>query len=103
MPLEDALDYATGTADPLASAPGDPGEPLPPGRGPLTPRQREIAALVARGRTNHEIAEDLVITERTVEAHITQIRRKLNLRSRVRIATWVAGQGRLTKEPRPPG
>jgi len=45
----------------------------------LTPREREILALMAEGRTNHAIAEQLVITERAVEKHVTSIFSKLNL------------------------
>jgi len=46
----------------------------------LTPREREVLGLVAEGRSNRGIAETLVVTERTVEAHIKQIFMKLGLR-----------------------
>jgi DNA-binding NarL/FixJ family response regulator len=46
----------------------------------LTPREREVLALVAEGRSNRSIAAELFVTERTVEAHIKQIFMKLNLR-----------------------
>jgi DNA-binding NarL/FixJ family response regulator len=52
------------------------------GTGPLdelTPREREVLALMAEGRSNHAIATDLVITERAVEKHVTSIFGKLNL------------------------
>jgi DNA-binding NarL/FixJ family response regulator len=45
----------------------------------LTPREREVLALMAEGRTNHAIAEQLVITERAVEKHVTSIFGKLDL------------------------
>jgi DNA-binding NarL/FixJ family response regulator len=45
----------------------------------LTDREREVLGLVAEGMSNHAIAARLFITERTVEAHITQIFQKLNL------------------------
>lgn len=54
----------------------------------LTPREREVAALVAGGLTNRRIAADLAIAQRTVEAHIESILLKLNLRSRAQIAAW---------------
>jgi len=46
----------------------------------LTPREREVLALVAEGRSNRSIAAELFVAERTVEAHIKQIFMKLNLR-----------------------
>jgi DNA-binding NarL/FixJ family response regulator len=45
----------------------------------LTPREREVLALMAEGRSNQAIAETLVITERAVEKHVTSIFAKLNL------------------------
>jgi DNA-binding NarL/FixJ family response regulator len=45
----------------------------------LTPREREVLGLMAEGRTNHAIAEQLVITERAVEKHVTGIFSKLDL------------------------
>jgi DNA-binding NarL/FixJ family response regulator len=45
----------------------------------LTPREREVLAQMAEGRSNHAIAADLVITERAVEKHVTNIFGKLNL------------------------
>jgi DNA-binding NarL/FixJ family response regulator len=52
------------------------------GTGPLdelTPREREVLELIAEGRSNHAIADRLVITERAVEKHVTSIFGKLNL------------------------
>lgn len=54
----------------------------------LTPRQLEVAALVARGMSNREIARELVITERSAESHIERIRDRLGLRSRAQLAAW---------------
>jgi DNA-binding CsgD family transcriptional regulator len=56
----------------------------------LTPRQREVAALVAEGLTNREIATRLVITERSVESHVDRIRLRLGVRSRAQVAVWMA-------------
>ena len=52
---------------------------------PLTAREREIAELVASGRTNREIAEELVLSTRTIEAHLRSIYGKLQVRSRVEL------------------
>ena len=53
---------------------------------PLTAREREIAELVAAGRTNREVAEELVLSTRTIEAHLRNIYGKLEVRSRVELA-----------------
>jgi len=62
------------------------------GWGPLSRREREVAVLVAQGLTNKQIADHLVIAERTVEGHLERIRGKLGLRSRTQIAVWVVGR-----------
>ena len=51
--------------------------------------------LVAREMTNRRIAEELVISERTVATHVHKILEKLNLRSRVQIAAWAIEQDLL--------
>jgi pimeloyl-ACP methyl ester carboxylesterase len=56
----------------------------------LTPRQREVAALVADGMTNREIAARLTITERSAESHIERICARMGFRSRSQIAAWYA-------------
>jgi DNA-binding NarL/FixJ family response regulator len=61
--------------------------------GGLTPREREVAGHIAAGRANREIAESLFISERTVEAHVTNILRKLAVPSRAGIAAWAGRQG----------
>jgi tetratricopeptide (TPR) repeat protein len=57
--------------------------------GGLTAREREVAALIAQGWSNREIAGKLVVSERTVETHVTNILAKLGFSSRARIAAWV--------------
>ena len=59
----------------------------------LTARQREVVLLVVRGLSNREIAEELVVTRKTAEAHIGNILNKLELSSRVQIATWAYARG----------
>lgn len=71
-----------------------PAAPASPARGArqqLTKREREVAALVASGLSNKEIAEKLVISERTAEGHVERILGKLGFRSRSQIASWQAG------------
>jgi pimeloyl-ACP methyl ester carboxylesterase/DNA-binding CsgD family transcriptional regulator len=62
----------------------------PASSGPrLTGRELEVAGLVAEGLTNHAIARRLSVAPRTAEAHVENIRRKLQVRSRAQIAAWV--------------
>jgi DNA-binding NarL/FixJ family response regulator len=62
---------------------------------PLTDREEEVLAAVARGRTNNEIAGELFITLSTVKSHITSLMTKLNARNRVEIAMWAYETGRV--------
>lgn len=55
----------------------------------LTEREREIAILIASGKSSREIAEQLILSKRTVDAHTANILTKLNFSSRVQIARWV--------------
>ncbi|MFD0203641.1 MULTISPECIES: ATP-binding protein [Saccharothrix] len=57
---------------------------------PLTPREREVADLVARGLGNQQIAESLVVARRTAETHVANIMTKLGFTTRAQIAAWVA-------------
>jgi non-specific serine/threonine protein kinase len=61
----------------------------------LTTRQRDVAALVAAGRTNRQIGRALGISEKTAEVHIRNIMVRLNTPSRAGVAAWAAAQ-RLT-------
>jgi pimeloyl-ACP methyl ester carboxylesterase len=54
----------------------------------VTPRQLQVAALVAQGFSNRQIADGLVITERTAESHVERIRVRLGFRSRAQVAAW---------------
>lgn len=67
----------------------DYGQPAGPG---LTKRETQIAALVAEGSSNKEIAAALVVSPRTVGGHVERILAKLGFTSRAQIAAWVAGQ-----------
>jgi non-specific serine/threonine protein kinase len=57
--------------------------------GPLTVRELEVAELVAKGLSNKDIAEVLVISPRTAQGHVENILRKLGLTSRTQVAAWV--------------
>jgi DNA-binding CsgD family transcriptional regulator len=67
-------------------------------RGPLTARQREVAALIARGCTNAEIAELLVLTKGTVANHVEHILNRLGFSNRALVAAWAVEQGLLRGE-----
>jgi DNA-binding CsgD family transcriptional regulator len=56
----------------------------------LTRREQQVASLIAEGSTNREIAENLVLSERTVEAHVANIFAKLDASSRAQVAVWYA-------------
>jgi non-specific serine/threonine protein kinase len=96
MPLEEAVKYALSAPIPAA-------EPSPPSskqRRPakelmngLTAREFQIAGFVAEGKTSKQIAEELVLSERTVENHIGNILSKLGFHSRTQIATWFVENG----------
>jgi DNA-binding NarL/FixJ family response regulator len=58
----------------------------------LTRREAEVAHLVAEGLTDREIAERLVLAQRTAEGHVQRALRKLGFTSRSQLAGWVAEQ-----------
>jgi non-specific serine/threonine protein kinase len=62
----------------------------------ITPREREVATLIAQGKSNGEIADELVISKRTVESHIANILSKLGITNRAQIVRW-AIETRLVK------
>ncbi len=119
MPLEQAIAQALETKDepptgtrfqqtseegasslvPPGTPSAQPSPPLSPRRalqqhfGGLTSREREVARLVARGKTNRAIADELVVGVSTVEAHISHIFTKLGFASRAQIAAWSVEKG----------
>jgi predicted ATPase/DNA-binding CsgD family transcriptional regulator len=70
---------------PSAAAPG----------GTLSPREQEVARLLAQGLTNKQIAAELVVSPATVRSHVEHILDKLSLHSRAQIAAWASQQGLL--------
>jgi DNA-binding NarL/FixJ family response regulator len=66
---------------------------LPLREDPLSPREQEVLKLVAEGYTNRQIAETLVISEKTVERHRANILEKLGMRDRVELTRYAIRQG----------
>ena len=56
---------------------------------PLSEREFDVAQLIARGLTNRQIGQELIISERTVDTHVQNILSKLRLASRAQVAVWV--------------
>ncbi|RSS59077.1 response regulator transcription factor [Streptomyces sp. WAC01280] len=74
-----------------------PAVPVQPSN-PLTEREEEVLALVARGRTNAEIATELFISLSTVKTHVASLMTKLGARNRVEIAMWAHDTRRVRAE-----
>jgi non-specific serine/threonine protein kinase len=83
--VDEALD-----ASRLASTAPMPSRPQASG---LTPREREVAVLLARGLTNRQIAQALVIADGTVNIHVSNILGKLQFNSRAQVAAWATERG----------
>lgn len=66
---------------------------LPPSEEPLTEREVEVLRLVARGLSNQEIADGLVVSERTVRTHVSNILSKLHLANRTQAALYALKEG----------
>jgi DNA-binding NarL/FixJ family response regulator len=79
--LAPAVTLARGAASPEA--------PL----GGLTPREQEVVVLLARGMSNRQIADELVISPHTVQRHVENILGKLGFSSRTQIAGWAVSRG----------
>lgn len=85
--LDTAVAYALGESAQAADAEAGADEPV------LTPREREIAELIARGMSNRAIAANLVISQRTAESHVEHILNKLGFTSRSQVAAWFSQGG----------
>ncbi len=98
LPAADVLAYALQQLP--DKPPKKPPAPAVSDGAPLTPRELQVARLVAGGRSNKQIAAELVISQRTAEGHVERILAKLGFTSRAQVAAWVAasqpdGEGRL--------
>ena len=86
LTLQEAADLALAETTPRPAA-------RRPAPGALSPRETQVAALVARGLTNREIAAALLVTEHTAMRHVEHILGKLGLRSRTQVAAWAVAHG----------
>ncbi|QKT10822.1 MULTISPECIES: ATP-binding protein [unclassified Rhodococcus (in: high G+C Gram-positive bacteria)] len=102
LEFAEAVDYALGRRDGFELSRAEMEAPTAPMRivmptpetPALTRRESQVADLVARGLTNREIAEKLVISPRTAEGHVERVLAKLGFGSRAQIAAWVAEHDR---------
>jgi predicted ATPase/DNA-binding NarL/FixJ family response regulator len=92
LPAEDAIAYALKQPPRTESKqlPEQPSARAAPGDAALTARELQVARLVARGRSNKDIADQLVISQRTAEGHVERILTKLGFTSRAQVAAWAA-------------
>jgi DNA-binding CsgD family transcriptional regulator/tetratricopeptide (TPR) repeat protein len=90
MSIDQALELAFAATQTPPPQPGGPPEGPTQRVTELSPREQQVAALLAEGLTNRQIAERLTVTERTVAAHIEHILDKLGFASRHQVATWAA-------------
>ena len=100
MRLEEAIGYALSEEEGVA--PSSPTLEEPSAGDPpvaLTSREEEVAGMVGRGMLNRQIAQELFISERTVEKHVSNILRKLHLASRTEIAAWATQQRLISPKP----
>jgi predicted ATPase/DNA-binding NarL/FixJ family response regulator len=89
LPADDIIGYALEQRMPEKPQ-VRPSKPAVSDGAPLTPRELQVARLIADGRSNKEIAADLVISQRTAENHVEHILAKLGFTSRAQVAAWVA-------------
>ena len=101
MGMEEAVEYALSKEEeadpPTTPAPEEASASQAPVA--LTRREEEVAYLVARGLTNRHIAQELYLSERTIENHVSKILRKLGLASRAEIAAWATQQRLIAPDP----
>jgi predicted ATPase/DNA-binding SARP family transcriptional activator/DNA-binding CsgD family transcriptional regulator len=91
MSFEEAVEYALSAEEVRPPAPPAPEQPSTGARQlELTRREKEVAALVAQGLTNRQIASELVLSEHTVHRHVAGILKKLDLHSREQVASHLA-------------
>jgi RNA polymerase sigma factor (sigma-70 family) len=90
---------AQGNVPLLSTMEGEDLERFKPPLEPLTPRQLDILRLLARGRTNREIAEELILSPGTVRTHVQRIIAKLRARDRTTAVVRAIQLGIISSEP----
>jgi len=104
LTLEQAVDralaeLALGADTATRAGPRAPVRPPQEDYGGLTAREREVAGLIAQGRSNRAIAAALVVGVKTIEAHTSRILTKLGFSSRAQIAVWAVANGLAPAPP----
>jgi DNA-binding NarL/FixJ family response regulator len=79
-------------SNPLVGGAVDPSLPADPELDSLTPRERDVLRLIARGYTYREAAAELVLSARTIESHVSAALRKLQLSNRRELTRWATGR-----------
>lgn len=87
----DAFGSASSTAP--VTGQGSSGSETDPELDRLTPREREVMRLIARGLTYREVASDLFLSVKTVETHVSAVLRKLQLSNRNELTKWASTRG----------
>lgn len=100
MTLEQAIEYALGppARRKEGAQPPSPRQTTGQEFGGLTGREREVAARIARADSNREIAQELVVSERTVETHVANILSKLGFTRRAQIRKWALERGLVKRD-----
>ena len=103
MNIPDAVALVLGTRTPDPQQQARPERAEPSAQSVLSPREHQVAELVARGLSNKDIALELVISRRTAEGHVANVMDKIGAHSRSQIVAWVAQQRPPTGAAPPAG
>ena len=92
MSMEQAIEYAISQRKPLTALSPESEQPSSDEHPTLTAREKEVAVLVTHGLTNRQIAQELVLSQHTVDKHVKNILKKLGLHSREHVTSHLRGQ-----------
>ncbi|MGE5139720.1 MAG: tetratricopeptide repeat protein [Rudaea sp.] len=98
MTWDQAIEYAWQVQAPTSDRHFTPRQAAKHEYGGLSPREREVSMLIAQGKSNRQIAQALVISERTVTTHVANILSKLGFSSRAQVAAWAVQKGLTLKQ-----